>query len=119
MKARPRPTSGQLVRFLEAVGNVERKRSASRLTPDAGATVDGSPAGNTPASAANAGGVLSTDETRAADLLLIQQMRAVICDFLPNVGVCVLQDYALLNNVLIDSRRVLSEAGMVIPEGRK
>lgn len=123
MNKRPRPTSGQLVRFLEAVGNRDRQRSAYVVSPDAGATVVGSPADDTPASAANAGGVLSaildSDDSRAADLLLIQQMRAVICDFLPNVGVCALQNYGLLNSVLVDSRRVLSDAGMVVPEGHK
>jgi hypothetical protein len=113
------PTSGQLVRFLEAIGNRERQRSANVVSPDDGATVVGSPADDTPARATNTGGVLSPDDIRAADLLLIQQMRAVICDFLPNVGVCVLQNYGLLNSVLVDSRRVLTEAGMVVPEGRQ
>lgn len=123
---RPRPTSGQLVRFLEAIGNSERKRSAG-VHPDARETVVGSPADDTPAGATNAGGVLSDRAAQgdisiddvAAYLLLIQQMRAVICDFLPNVGVCVLQNYGLLNSVLLDSRRVLSEAGMVVPEGKQ
>jgi hypothetical protein len=94
------------------------QRSALVVSPEVCEAVGGSPADNTPGSATNTVGVLSIDDA-AAYLLLIQQMRAVICDFMPNIGRCVLQDYALLNKVLCDSRDMLFDAGMVIPEARK
>lgn len=104
--------------FLEDIHPEHGKRSARVVSPEVGETVGGSPADNTPGSATNAAGVLSIDDT-AAYLLLIQQMRAVICDFMPNIGRCALQDYALLNKVLCESRDILFDAGMVVPEARK
>ena len=47
----------------------------------------------------------------AADLVALRdtlaQAIAVIEDFMPNIGRCVLQDYGRLNDVLLDSGRLL------------
>lgn len=40
---------------------------------------------------------------------LTPRLVAVINDFLPNVGRCVLQNYGELNSSLVDARRVLTE----------
>lgn len=49
----------------------------------------------------------------AADLAAMRntlaQAIAVIEDFIPNVGHCVLQDYGRLNDVLLDSARLLKK----------
>jgi len=49
----------------------------------------------------------------AADLVALRdtlaQAIAVIEDFMPNIGRCVLQDYGRLNDVLRDSGRLLKE----------
>lgn len=42
---------------------------------------------------------------------LLEKARLVIEDFLPNVGHCALQDYGRLNDVLIDSAKVLRAHG--------
>ena len=46
---------------------------------------------------------MSNDEL----MRLLAEAVAVIEDFLPNIGQCVLQDYGRLNRVLTETRRVL------------
>lgn len=56
---------------------------------------------------------MSAESTREQELLnLLTRAIAVIEDFLPNIGHCALQDYGRLNDVLIDSARVLRAAGV-------
>lgn len=42
----------------------------------------------------------------------------VIEDFMPNIGRCVLQDYERLNNVLCDSRALLTQRGVMLKTRR-
>lgn len=101
------------LRFLENLNPVY-KRSARVLRPDTSEAVAGSPASNAPVTPAKSDGGFSPDG-RAADLLLIQQMRAALFELMPNIGRCSAPDLPLLNRVLAKSREVLSEAGMIVP----
>lgn len=61
-----------------------------------------------------------TDLTRADSLAwnmrqevvaraLVRQLHAVVEDFMPNIGKCVLQDYKRLNDTLVEARKFLGE----------
>lgn len=48
-------------------------------------------------------------------LRLIQDLNAVVCDFMPNIGGCALQNYQRLNESLVASERMLTRHGLEVP----